>query len=125
MRQILTLAATVMLILGSGAGQAARAQDQEVYKAGKDVKAPVVLREVKPTYTEDAMRRRVQGSVEVSAVVKSDGTVGEVVVTKSLDPDLDEQAVKATRQWEFRPGTKDGKAVNVKVTIELTFTLRK
>jgi protein TonB len=101
------------------------AQDLPVYKGGDDgVTMPVLTREVKPNYTEGAMRRKVQGSVTVAAVVKTDGTAGDVVVTQSLDPELDEQAVIAARQWKFKPGTKDGHAVNVQVDIELTFTLR-
>ena len=37
---------------------------------------------------------------------------------------LDQQAVKAAKQWRFRPGTKDGKAVAVSVTLEMRFTLK-
>jgi len=64
--------------------------------------------------------------VEMAAVVKTDGTVDDTIrVTRSLDPDLDEEAIKALRQWKFKPGTKDDQAVNVEVNIEMTFTLRK
>jgi periplasmic protein TonB len=104
----------------------AAAQTGQAYKIGQDgVRAPVLIKEVKPVYTENAKARGVQGIVEVIAIIKSDGTVAEDVrVTKSLDPDLDEQAIIATRQWKFRPGTKDGKAVDVEVNIELSFTLK-
>ena len=39
-----------------------------------------------------------------------DGTVGDVRITRSLDPDfgLDEEAIKAARQWLFEPGTRFG-----------------
>jgi periplasmic protein TonB len=47
-----------------------------------------------------------------------------VTVKKSLDPELDEQAIKATKEWRFRPGTKDSKPVDVLVNIELTFRLK-
>jgi TonB family protein len=43
---------------------------------------------------------------------------------RSLDEDLDQQAIKAIKQWTFKPGTKDGDPVAVQVFIELTFTLR-
>ena len=121
MRTILAVAAASILC-----GQPAFAQsgNDPVYQVGNGVTAPVLIKEVKPNYTEDAIRRKVQGTVEVSAVVKTDGTVGDVRVTKSLDPDLDEQAVIATKQWTFKPGTKDDRPVNVRVTIELTFSLR-
>ena len=50
----------------------------------------------------------------------------DVSVKRSLDPTygLDQQAVKAARQWKFKPGTKDGKAVPVRVSLEMTFTLK-
>ncbi len=120
MRTILT-ATALAVALAAGAS----AQDQPIYKIGNSIKAPVLIKEVKPNYTEGAMRRRVEGSVELSVVVLRDGTVSDdVKITKSLDDELDEQAVNAAKQWRFRPGTKDGEPVNVQVNIELTFTLR-
>jgi len=87
----------------------------EVYKPGADVKSPVLVHEVKPVYTKDAMTRRVQGVVEMQCVILADGTVDDnVKVTKSLDDDLDQQAIIAVKQWRFRPGTKDDKAVAVR-----------
>jgi TonB family protein len=85
---------------------------------------PVIVKSVKPKYTDDARARRIQGRVEVEAVVNTDGSVSNVRVTKSLDPGLDQQAVEATKQWKFKPGTVDGKPVAVAVNIEHTFTLK-
>lgn len=92
----------------------------------KTLKAPEVITEIKPRYTDNAMRQRIQGLVEMEAVVLADGAVGPVRVVKSLDKDfgLDEQAVRAMKQWRFRPGQKDGVPVPVLVKIQMTFTLR-
>jgi protein TonB len=81
---------------------------------------------VKPQYTSDAMRAKVQGTVLLECVVKEDGSVGDVQVVRSLDPTfgLDLEAIKAARNWRFQPGTRLGQPVPVLVTIELTFTLR-
>jgi periplasmic protein TonB len=97
-----------------------------VFLPGPGVTSPRVLREVKPQYTREALDNKVEGTVWVQAVVLPDGNVGNVQVTKSLDRihGLDEQAIKAARQWRFQPGTRDGSPVPVLVTIELTFTLR-
>ena len=102
-----------------------RGQD-DVQKPGPGIVMPVVLREVKPDYTDEAKRERIQGTVEMGVVVKDDGTVGDVTVTRSLDAKygLDEQAVAAMKKWRFRPGTKDGKPVPVRVFVEMTFTLK-
>jgi protein TonB len=120
------LIATIGAVLLAVAAPAMeQARPHPIYKIGDEgVKAPSIVREVKPKYTADAMRRQVQGSVEVDAVILADGTVGDVTVKRSLDPELDEEAVKATKQWRFRPGTKDGAAVAVQVFIELTFRLK-
>lgn len=96
------------------------------YRPGAGITLPVVLREVKPAYTADAMRAKVQGSVWLECIVMPDGSVGEVRVTRSLDPifGLDQEAIKAAKLWRFRPGMRQGEPVPVIITIELTFTLR-
>jgi periplasmic protein TonB len=97
-----------------------------VYRPGSGVLTPVLLREVKPQYTSDAMRAKIQGTVLVQCVVNKDGTVGDVEVVRSLDPvfGLDQEAIKAARQWRFRPGTRMGEPVPVLITIQLDFSLR-
>jgi TonB family protein len=72
------------------------------------------------------MRMKVQGIVEVEAVVLPDGTVGQVQIVRSLDEryGLDQKAVEAVKRWRFRPGLRMGKPVPVLVNIEMTFTLR-
>jgi TonB family protein len=96
------------------------------YRPGNGVQLPRVLREVKPAYTADAMRAKIQGVVLLECVVLPDGSVGRVEVVRSLDNNfgLDEEAIKAAKQWRFAPGTRFGEPVAVIVTIELTFTLR-
>jgi TonB family protein len=118
-RSILTVAALSVALAGGGLA----AQDQ-VYKPGDGIKSPILTKEVKPQYTPDAMRRKVEGTVELDAVVLKDGTVGDVTVKRSLDEDLDQQAIKALKRWKFRPGTKDGEPVAVQCFVELTFHLK-
>lgn len=97
-----------------------------VYRPGNGVSDPILLREVKPGYTSDAMRARIQGSVFLECVVRPDGSIGEVRIIRSLDSTfgLDLEAIKAARQWRFRPGTRLGEPVPVLVTIQLDFGLR-
>jgi periplasmic protein TonB len=105
----------------------AKAQEpSSVARPGQDVTAPQVVREVKPVYTESAKKERIQGTVAMDVVVQADGSVGDVTVTRSLDKQhgLDDEAVKAAKQWRFAPGKKDGNAVPVLVEIEMSFTLK-
>jgi len=98
-----------------------------VYEPGSGITLPVVVKEVKPQYTKEAMQAKIQGTVWLSCVVGETGHITDVKVSKSLDSEygLDQAAIDAARQWEFKPGRKDGKDVAVRITIELTFTLKK
>jgi len=95
------------------------------YAPGNGVTWPTVTLEVKPKYTPDAMRAKLQGSVELEIVVLENGTVGEVRVTKSLDrpSGLDDAAIEAAKKWKFLPGMKDGKPVATRVGLVLEFRL--
>jgi TonB family protein len=100
---------------------------QTVYRPGNGVSLPQVIKEVKPKYTAQAMQRQIQGSVWLECVVGVKGTVSDITITKSLDPDygLDAEAAAVAKQWLFKPAQKDGKPVPVRITIEMTFTLKK
>lgn len=96
------------------------------YRPGNGVTQPRLLREVKPNYTADAMRAKIQGVVWLEAVVMENGSVGQVRVTRSLDPTfgLDQEAERTVRKWVFAPGTRLGQPVPVLIEIEMSFTLR-
>ena len=106
------------------------AEDAEFLKGAylstdTDVIVPVATRSVTPKYTSEAMRAKLQGVVVVQAVVGANGTVERARVTQSLDTQmgLDDAALAAVKSWLFKPGTKDGKAVPVAVTLTLEFRL--
>jgi protein TonB len=113
---------------GQGAGPGTPGGFGDVHGVGNGVSPPVLIKEVKPNYTAQAMGAKRQGAVEMEAVVLPDGSVdpASVRITRSLDAifGLDEQAVIAVKQWRFRPGTFKGQPVAVRVNVELTFTLR-
>jgi len=87
---------------------------------------PTLIQQVQPAYTADALHARAQGIVTVEAVVNADGSVGDVRVLRTFNPahGLDAEAVRAVKQWRFRPGSRRGRAAPMYVTIELTFSLR-
>lgn len=107
-----------------GVAEAPRQPPVTAQDAG--VNLPVPVREVKPQYTAAAMQAKIQGDVELEIVIRADGTVDDVHVTRSLDAThgLDEAAIDAARQWAFTPGTKDGQPVDVLVHLTMRFTLK-
>lgn len=96
-----------------------------VYRSGGAVTPPRVITEVKPRYTTKALFEKVQGTVVLELVVRSDGVPSNIRVIQSLDPDgLDGQAIVAASQWRFEPGRLAGRPVDVLVTILLDFRIR-
>jgi TonB family protein len=86
---------------------------------------PKALRQIMPRYTHEAMRQKIQGIVDVEAVVLPDGTVGRDRVAKSLDTEygLDQSALDAALKWTFEPARLDGVAVPALVHLILEFRL--
>ena len=75
-------------------------------------------------YPEEAHKAKQQGRVIVTFIVNKDGSVSDVVVTKSVAPSLDEEAVRAVKSMpNWNPGMQNGKAVRVKYTIPVSFKL--
>ena len=87
-------------------------------------RAPTILQEVKPDYTEEARRRSLSGDVVLEIVVRSDGRVGAVRIVQGLGAGLDQRAVEAVRQWRFSPARRFGTPVDVLVEVAVEFRLR-
>jgi protein TonB len=84
-----------------------------------------VIAEVKPTYTNDALLHRVQGTVVLELVVTHEGRPSQIRVVRSLDPEgLDDQAVAAVAHWRFEPGRLAGAPVDVLVSVMVDFWVR-
>lgn len=97
------------------------AEERQVYDPGGDVTRPQIVRRVLPKFTEKSRKTHVSGSVLIGLIVNEQGDPESVEVKKSLEEDLDQEAVEAVKQWKFRPGTKQGKAVAVRLSIEIEF----
>ncbi len=96
-----------------------------IARGGAGIQPPRLIREREPSYTSEALRARIQGEVELRAVVLEDGTVGDVEVVRSLDRTygLDLEAIKAARQWQFLPARQNGKPVKIVVSMFLAFRI--
>jgi len=92
-------------------------------RVGGDVKAPVVIYRVEPVYSADARANHVSGIVIVEAVIGRDGLVKNIQVLKPLPFGLDQAAVDAVRQWQFKPGTLNGEPVDVIFNLTVNFKL--
>lgn len=90
-----------------------------------DLIAPVATQKVDPAYPIEVMRQNVEGTVTLHAVIRSDGTVGDVSVLQGVDDRLDEYARSALSRWHFLPATKNGNAVPLEAVVRIPFRLRR
>jgi len=97
----------------------------EFHKAGENgITAPKGIFMPQPEYTDQARRKKINGTVLLSLVVNADGTVRDPAVTKSLDKGLDKQALETVKKWKFQPATKDDQPVAVRIDVEVSFRIR-
>lgn len=76
-------------------------------------------------YPTMAMENNIQGRVVVQFVVTKTGAIGEVKVIRSVDRDLDREAIRVCKSLpNFIPGKMNGQAVNVWYTLPVNFKLQ-
>jgi len=82
---------------------------------------PQPVHMVTAEYPESAIREGLEGTVLVMLTIPPDGVPKDVKLAKGLRPDFDKSAIESMQQWRFRPATRDGKPIEVTITIEVVF----
>lgn len=77
---------------------------------------------VQPQYPEIARQARIQGTVALRAIISKAGTIENLMV-ESGHPMLAPAAIKAVRQWRYRPYLLNGEPVEVETEITVNFVL--
>lgn len=94
-----------------------------VYKVGGGISAPTAISAPDPGYTEEARKAKKQGTCVLWLIVDSAGHPRDIKVVRGLGLGLDEKALEAVRNWRFQPALKDGKPVDVQISVEVEFHL--
>jgi TonB family protein len=77
------------------------------------------------SYPVIAAEQGIQGSVILRCVIRSDGSIENVEVQRSLDPSCDKEAVRVVKKMpKWNPGKQYGDAVNVYYTMPIRFRLQ-
>ena len=93
------------------------------YRMGSGLTAPVLVRQIQPGFTEDALARKIQGEVVVEVVILKNGTVRVVRVLRGLSADLNQKAIDAASQWRFIPAKFKGQPVDLIAEIVVDFNI--
>jgi TonB family protein len=104
----------------------APADDSEVYMVVDD--QPELVGGMKAlqrsvSYPQMARQAGIEGRVIVQFVVDKEGDVTAPKITRGVHDVLNEAALKAVKQQDFRPGQQDGEPVKVQMSLPVTFRL--
>jgi|ERR1022692_4307 protein TonB len=134
------LVSVVFIALGVGSGLAAgRSQDQanppavqsgaaqrpelpQRVRVSQGVSTGLIVKKVQPRYPEKARQNRIQGTVVLHALISKEGDVVDLSAV-SADPLLVKSAVKAVKQWKYKPYLLQGNPVEVDTQILVNFAL--
>ncbi len=78
--------------------------------------------DVTPKYPREARKKGIQGDVLLQATIDTKGNVVNLRVAQG-DPILADAAVKAVKQWRYRPYVLNGDPVEVETTVRIQFHL--
>ena len=86
-------------------------------------RAPVVTNQVRPLYPSQLKREGVIGEVLLEFIVDTLGNVRNVHIVTASRPEFEQAAMEAVSNWRFKPGRREGHAVNVHMEESIVFTL--
>jgi TonB family protein len=107
--------AVAALVLGTGFAQ-------EPKKVTRAEGLNAATTKVSPDYPVMAKQLKIEGAVELEALVSESGAVEKVNIV-SGNPVLTRPASEALKKWKFAPFTSDGKAVKAVVPVSLSFKM--
>lgn len=99
------------------------ARPGEAGTSNGEVAEPSPLRKVDPKYPPNAIAENIEGEVILYAVIRRDGSVDSIQLVKGIDPQLDNNAMRALAQWKFRPAERAGEAVDLEAIVHIPFRL--
>ena len=93
------------------------------YPGGQKELLSFLSRNIK--YPTKAEENKIQGRVVIQFVVNKDGSVSDAKVVRSVDPELDKEALRVINTMpKWKPGMQRGKPVRVKFTVPVMFRLQ-
>jgi TonB family protein len=97
--------------------------ENKVFNASEVTQKARLLSKPPPSYTQEARKNQVSGTVVLRVVLAASGEVTNITAIKGLPDGLTERAIAAARQIKFVPAMKDGHAVSQFVQVEYSFSL--
>ncbi|MFH0894798.1 MAG: M56 family metallopeptidase, partial [Bacteroidota bacterium] len=92
------------------------------YPGGPEAMSAFMLKNI--VYPKKAKENNITGKVMIDFVVDKTGKVKDVTVKKSVDPELDAEALRVIKMMpNWKPGKKDGQPIDIQLTLPVSFKL--
>ena len=92
--------------------------------APPSLSSPRLVYSAPARYTAEASSQKIDGVVLLEITVRTDGSVANPRVVKSLGFGLDEAAIESVLKWKYEPAQRDGRPFEVQVIVSYGFTYR-
>jgi periplasmic protein TonB len=110
------------IVIPQGQGNWAKGIGQ-IFDISQLDQQPVPTVQSKPQYPFEMRRAGISGTVTVDFIVGIDGVVKNAYAVSSTQREFEQSAVAAVAKWRFRPGRRQGHAVNVHMQVPIVFSL--
>jgi TonB family protein len=107
----------------TAAAEPPHAAPKEAPPSGPPFTVPRILKFYLPTYSSEARTKGIEGEVVVSALLRRDGKIKDIIIAQSLGHGLDERAREAVRRIEFESAQLAGQPVDARTLIAFNFKL--
>lgn len=97
--------------------------EQQIANADGTVRPPKPISTPDPSYDAYAKRAKYQGSSVLRVILDKEGSPRDIQILRPLGFGLDEKAIAAVKRWRFKPATRNGEPVAVRVSVEVNFRL--
>jgi periplasmic protein TonB len=98
------------------------ADQDSLLKISQGVTQGLLIQRVQPVYPAQARQMRLQGSVQLQAMISKQGNITSVKVLNG-DPTLARSAVDAVKQWKYKPYYLNGEPVDIQTQVTVIFKL--
>jgi TonB family protein len=99
------------------------ADSSKIFRGSEVDQKPRILSKPEASYTEEARKNQIDGTVVLRVVLSADGTVTNIHPVSGLPNGLTERAMAAASQIKFVPATKDGRPVSMWMELRYSFNL--
>jgi protein TonB len=94
----------------------------QTLSVSQGVSQGLAIKKTQPSYPTNALRMRIEGSVQLLATISKRGDISAVKIL-SGDPSLARAAADAVKQWKYKPYLLDGTPVEIQTQVTVNFKL--